>query len=93
MSAADVLAEMAETYAERNATYGENFRKFGPTMATLFPDGMTIKTADDWNKLHFMVHIVGKLTRFASTNMAHIDSVHDLAVYAAMMESILQEQQ
>jgi hypothetical protein len=86
---ADILDTMAATFRERNATYGDNYTRIGPTLALLYPDGITLKTPDDFVRFHFIVLIVVKLTRFTSSGSTHIDSVHDLGVYAAMLESFL----
>lgn len=87
-----ILEEMARTYKQRNQTYGENFMTMGPVMTALFPNGITLKTKEDFVIFHLMDWLVGKLTRFVNTGMVHIDSIHDLAVYAAMIEMILQRQ-
>lgn len=88
---ADILQEMAETYRERNVVYGDNFKKMGPLMVSLFPNGITLKTEQDFIQFHLLDWICGKLTRFASSDLTHIDSIHDLAVYAAMLEAEISE--
>jgi hypothetical protein len=35
------------------------------------------------------VQIVSKATRLANLNLQHQDSIHDLGVYTAMLESLL----
>lgn len=90
-TAADVLAEMAKTYRERNAVYGDNFRMVGPMMKILFPDGVAPALLHS-DQFHLFELMLVKLSRFAVSNMAHKDSIHDAAVYAAMIESILNEQ-
>ena len=88
-SAAEILQKGAATYAARNAAYGDNYKRFGYTMESMFPMGLKVRTAEDWNRLGVFVQIVSKLTRFANADMQHSDSVHDLMVYAAMMEELL----
>lgn len=62
----------------------------GKVMAVLFPDGIpaALLHADHWHL--FELKIV-KLTRFAASGLTHVDSVHDDAVYSAMIESCLLE--
>jgi hypothetical protein len=59
-----ILRESADTYEERNKVYGDNFLKVGAIMSALFPDGLTVKTPDDWNRLHILVLGVVKQTRY-----------------------------
>ena len=91
ITAADILAEMAETYRERNKVYGDNFRLVGPVMAALHPEGIELKTAADHELFHLYSLVIVKLSRFATSNCRHLDSIHDAAVYAAMIEAILKE--
>lgn len=91
MSAGDVLADMAITYAERGNVYKDNFRVVGPVMTALHPDGVKLLTEKDHELFHLYSLIIVKLTRFATSELTHQDSIHDLAVYAAMIESLLIE--
>lgn len=86
-----ILEEMAKTYRERNAVYGDNWRTVGEVMMKLFPKGIELRSAGDFNRWHLLELIVVKLTRFANSSLTHIDSIHDTAVYAAMLEAALQE--
>ncbi len=91
ISPADLLAKMADTYRERNAVYGDNWRNMGNVMLSLFPGGVHLDTADKFKVWHLFELIVVKLTRFANSNMSHADSIHDIAVYAAMIEAAIKE--
>lgn len=84
-----VLQTMADTFRDRNKKYGNNYSAVGDILATLFPEGITLKTPEDFCRFHFMDWMVGKLTRFSRTGMTDVDSVHDLAVYSAMMEDLI----
>lgn len=91
VSPADLLAKMADTYRERNAVYGDNWRTVGQVMISLFPDGIRLETAKSFNEWHLFELIVVKLTRFANSKLTHADSIHDIAVYAAMIEAAIKE--
>lgn len=91
--AAMILDQMADTFRQRNAVYGDNYRIVGPVMSALHPQGVALKTPRDHELFHLHSLLVVKLTRFATSGMTHQDSLHDLAVYAAMMESILKERE
>jgi hypothetical protein len=87
VTAADVLGEMATTFRERNAVYGDNFKMVAKLMAVLFPKGVPPELVVQ-DQFHLFELILVKLSRYAISNLTHIDSVHDLAVYGAMCESI-----
>ena len=91
-TAADILAEMAETYRERNKVYGDNYKRVGAVMAAMFPNGVDLFTEDDYNVWHLFELMVVKLTRFANSGLTHEDSIHDAAVYAAMVESLIRKE-
>lgn len=90
-NAADILAEMADTYRERNAVYGSNYKMVAPMVSVLFPNGVPpeVVTTHQWHLFELMLV---KLSRFAISNLTHMDSIHDAAVYGAMIEAILHEQ-
>ena len=81
--AAKILEEMAETFRERNKVYGDNYKSVGAVMTALFPNGV--------NTWHLFELMIVKITRFANTEMMHKDSIHDAAVYAAMVESLMED--
>ena len=84
----ELLDEMALTYRERNAVYGSNYLHVGPVMKGLFPQGVILRTPDDFARWHLVELIVVKLSRFAVSGLTHADSIHDIGVYAAMVESL-----
>lgn len=88
--APDFLEAGAATFRERNAIYGDNYLSAGEYMAGLFPDGLALKTPDEWRRFCLFFHCAAKLQRYAQ-NLAkggHADSAHDLMVYAAMLEEV-----
>lgn len=92
-NAADILAEMADTYRDRNKVYGDNYKRVGDVMMALFPNGVELKTQEAFNIWHLFELMIVKVTRFANTGLSHVDSIHDCAVYAAMVESLLKKDQ
>ncbi len=87
-----ILIDAAQTYDERNIIYGDNYKHFGHAMAAMFPEGLFVKSADDWNRLGIFVQVVSKVTRYAASfENGHQDSAHDLCVYAAMLEELTRE--
>jgi lysophospholipase L1-like esterase len=91
-NAADILQEMSDTYRERNAVYGDNFRMVGPIMKLLFPGGVLPELLGS-DQFHLFELAVVKMSRLAVSGLTHQDSARDLGVYAAMIESIINSQQ
>lgn len=89
---AEKLHDLADLFAERNAVYKDNFRMVGRIMEAMFPEGITLKTADEHNKFHlFMLKIV-KLSRYAiNYEQGHVDSSDDDIVYTAMVAALDEE--
>jgi hypothetical protein len=86
----EILLNAAHTFALRDEEYGSNWRQVAPIMRSLFPRGLPdgIVFEDHW---HLFELLVVKLTRFANSGLEHRDSIHDAAVYCAMIEAILLE--
>jgi len=89
-TAADILTLGGETFRERNSNYRDNAVQVGQVMQVLFPNGVTLKTQADHHFYHLFELMVVKLTRFANSDLKHVDSIHDLMVYAAMCENVIE---
>lgn len=78
-----------ETFATRNEQYGNAYQKQGMMLFSLFPNGVTLKTADDFSRFSTLTMCASKISRYASAfdNGGHEDSAHDLITYAAMLEA------
>ncbi len=87
-----ILDEMADTFRQRNAVYGDNYRMVGKMMAVLFPKGVPPEVLHS-DQFHLFELKLVKLSRFAISGLTHQDSIHDDGVYSAMIESIVIEQQ
>lgn len=91
-SPADCLAAGVALFKQRNLTYREAYIGFGDVMAALYPDGIKVSGPERFAELGILVQIVSKITRMTgNADLAiHRDSVSDLKVYAAMLESLLE---
>lgn len=87
-----ILRDMARTFEERNSVYGDNYKMVSAIAKILFPDGIPahILHSDQWHL--FELKLV-KLSRFAISGLKHKDSIHDDAVYSAMIEAIISDQE
>lgn len=88
----EILLDMAKTFKERNAMYKDNYKMVGTVMVAMFPGGVCLETEADFNRWHLFELLVVKLTRFVNSGLVHEDSIHDIAIYAAMIETLLQHQ-
>lgn len=90
----DILRSAAATFEQRNGAYGNNYRRAGIVMEALFPDGIHIRTADEWNRFSIFFHLMNKMMRYSNNieKGGHLDSAHDAQVYAAMLEEFTKEQ-
>lgn len=86
----EMLRDTAGIFEERNKIYGDNYKRFGNIMLQLFPDGLELKTAADFNRYGIFVQIVSKVTRYAEqfNNGGHADSLDDNAVYSMMLQEL-----
>ena len=86
MTVDERLHAAADLFKQRNAAYGDNYRTIGPVLAAMYPNGLTIKTEGEWQRLFTIVMSVMKTTRYAQniSKGGHADSLEDLSVYAQM---------
>ena len=88
-SPADCLESALNTFRARSKVYGNNYLQHGKVMRALFPAGVALSTLSDYNRFGIINMIVSKLTRYSQNwDKAHLDSIHDLGVYAFMLESL-----
>lgn len=89
-SVPELLRAAAQTFEERNAVYGSNYKMVGPMVQILFPQGVPSDLVAS-HRWHLFELILVKISRFAISGLTHQDSIHDATVYAAMVESLLGE--
>ena len=78
-----------KTVKERKALYGHSYLVHGEIMKVLFPHGMELKTTEDFNRYGALSLIVTKLVRYCNKwDKPHQDSIHDLGVYAFILETV-----
>lgn len=87
MTVPERLTELGDLYKERNALYGDNYKRFGETLVSLFPQGITLTSAEDFNRFALFVQIIHKMSRYARSvnDGGHEDSVNDATVYLQML--------
>lgn len=86
--AAPMLRRSLATYAERRGTYGASEQRWADMMLGLFPKGLTITDRSDWVRFGIFAQIGSKLCRYTENFFQpHIDSMHDLQPYSAMLEA------
>ncbi len=90
MSAADKLQAAIEKYKQRSSQYGDVFTQVGQIAAILLPSGAACKYSHDHARMQLLLQVIAKLCRYTShfESGGHQDSLHDLIVYAAMLEAM-----
>lgn len=89
VDAAAILENAARTFRERNENYKDNAVLVGQIMQLFFPEGVALRSQNDHHFYHLFELMIVKLTRFVKSDLRHADSIHDLAVYAAMCETLV----
>ena len=92
MKAINNIERMLDTYKERNAIYGDNYKIAGIIFKQLFKDGIEIKSIEDYNRFAILMQMINKIIRYSfNWKTGHCDSLHDLAVYSAILMELDQE--
>jgi len=86
----ELLYNAARIYEERNKMYGDNYKRFGYILQQMFPKGLRLNSAEEFNRFGVFVQIMAKCTRYAENfvNGGHPDSLDDTAVYAMMLQEL-----
>lgn len=89
-SVPEMLRHAARTYEERNKVYGDTYKIHGYVINALFPAGIRLSGPMDHNRFAALTLIISKLTRYCQNfdKGGHADSLHDLAVYAMMLQEL-----
>lgn len=87
---AETLRGMADGFLSKNGQYKNNSEVTGNVLAALFPNGVTLRTAQDHEMWHLFNLIIVKLTRFTNSGLRHQDSIFDQAIYTAMVEQLIE---
>lgn len=94
-NAPDILKDAEQTFRQRSAIYGDNYKRFGRAFLSIFPDSKIPEIVDPNNmdRLQLLMQILNKMTRYAEnlTRGGHKDSARDICVYAAMLEEMTDE--
>lgn len=86
------LKRAIATNKERDAIYKDGYKAHAKVLEALFPQGLPHKTPKDWERTTMIMMITAKLVRYGAhlgeSGKGHLDSLHDLGVYAFMLEKL-----
>lgn len=84
------LADLGQLYGDRNAVYGDDFRRYGRVLLALMPDGIRITNEQDANRLGILTQMIAKFGRYCAqfAQGGHPDSLDDLAVYSQILAMV-----
>jgi hypothetical protein len=92
MGIKEKLTEAIKTAEEREKVYGVEAHSghtlTGAALAELFPDGVTLKTAEDFTRFLIFSMMMTKIGRYAVNfdKGGHKDSAHDCGIYSLILE-------
>lgn len=84
----EIMKEAEQIFNEREAVYGTaGYKKHGEILAILFPNGLSLKTVDDFNRWTIFNQMLGKFCRYAENieKGGHHDSAVDIGNYAFIL--------
>jgi hypothetical protein len=86
----EMLAALARIYEERGKVYGDDYKNHGKVMVALFPNGLTLKSVDDFNRYSCFKELITKTSRYAPNFVkgGHADSLDDISVYSQMLQEL-----
>lgn len=89
----DNLRLAAQTFDERNEQYGDAYKKHGNIISAFFPNGLVLKTPEDFNRYSMFSAVCSKMNRYAANfhKGGHADSILDATTYAAMLKTLDEE--
>lgn len=81
------------TFKERNAVYKDSYILHGDIMRELFPEGIQLRTEEDFRRFGVINGIVGKLNRYCRNfeEGGHEDSAHDLGVMGFILQELTEK--
>lgn len=84
------IKDLAALYEQRNAVYGDDYKRHGSIMEQLFPKGIFLKSPSDFNRYAILQNMVTKLNRYAANfpEGGHVDSLDDITVYSQMLQEL-----
>ncbi len=90
MKADEILNSTAHLFRKKREEYGNNYLVIGKIMSAMFPEGLTVKSEEEWNRLHLVLLSIVKISRYSFNYQkgGHNDSLLDLLVYVAMLSEM-----
>ena len=87
MGVQENLAQASTLYTARDAKYSDTHKHHGLMLATLFPNGVTLRNSEEFARFLTIGMCVIKLSRYANCIQkgGHEDSALDLINYAAIL--------
>lgn len=89
----ETLHNLADLFEQRNKEYGDNYKEFGTHFYSLIKH-CRVNDIRDANRFGILMQIMTKLSRYVMSfnKGGHKDSLHDMAVYAAMLAELDEHQ-
>ncbi len=91
----DELENAINVVKDRSDTYGNGYNRIGNIMKGIFPNGITLNTAEDFARYQTFAFIVEKMSRYGNAfahGIHHKDSAIDSIGYSAILASLTSEE-
>lgn len=89
------MTNAAELFFRKNKDYGDSYKRTGEIMTMIYPNGINLKTAEDFNQYNVLTIMIGKIVRYTNTKGSDVinhesvkDTLTDLGVYAFMLKDL-----
>jgi hypothetical protein len=85
-----ICYEALDLHYDNSKKYENAYKEHGNIMKAIFPNGIELKTADDFCRYSLFDIIISKLHRYSKNFLdgGHQDSIRDAGVYALMLEEV-----
>ncbi len=88
----ELMEEAIEIYKNKNQDYGDSYKIIGHVMERIFPKGITLNNASEFNRIGALILILTKITRYAnlfSKEKINFDSKSDTTLDMGVYSFIL----
>jgi len=85
------LAKLGKLFEDRHKIYGPDYVYVGDVLFSMFPDGLTLRTPEQFRRFYMFVFILSKINRYSqclARGTGHRDSLNDISVYSQMLEEL-----
>lgn len=91
MEVPNLLEEAKQIFNERGAVYGKNYYQAGKLLTALFPEGISLRTEDEFLRFITFYMVLLKAGRYAQVlarGEFHKDTIMDMGLYSFILGEV-----